>query len=216
MDEADAGSEHLLDVASHGALEGGPAAHDRAVVGIDPELVERLVIREALRHVSPGLGIPVPGGQDRGEPRPDRRVDVARQERVLPGVPALGRPLDHDRARLGVDQQHVRDRPGRQRAGQPQSFTFRQHPLALRQPLLLDPEARQGLLHDHVEAPAPDREDDVRDAASELCDLGARLRALHRQTVRGEEGEHGLLVEEVGQGQAMWISTSSATPPSIV
>ena len=81
---------------------------------------------------------------------------------------------------------------------------------------MLDPEARQGLLHDHVEAPAPDREDHVRDAASELRDLGARLRALHRQTVRGEEGEHGLLVEEFGQGQAMLISTSSATPPSIV
>src|SRR3981081_1120981 len=63
MNEAATRSKHPVHVASNRVGESGAPAHDRSVVGIDPQLIERLHIGKTCRDLRLARRFSMPGAQ---------------------------------------------------------------------------------------------------------------------------------------------------------
>ena len=220
--ETDACGEQLLGIGADGAGQARPAAHDRPVVGIDAQLVERLDVAEAPREVVVAQRGRLPGPQELAQPPGHRRVRFAGEQELFPVAPAVRSTRDRDGAGVLVDGEHLRGRPGDDLGGESKRIGLGQRALPFGEPLLGHPQPWQRLLDDDVQTGGVNREDDVRDAPLELRGLDggpgvdeAALLEPRADGFRRQQIQRAVTVSG-GRSQAMWISTSSATPPRIV
>src|SRR3979411_1992392 len=91
MNEAATSSNHPVHVASNRVGESGAPAHDRSVVGIDPQLIERLHIGKTCRDLRLARRFSMPGGQHASQSTSNRWLRFTRKKALFPVAPRLRR-----------------------------------------------------------------------------------------------------------------------------
>ena len=143
---------------------------DRAMKWIDAQLIEGLVIREALRDERVTKGRAVPLRQRLTEAGRDLSVHIAGEQKALPRHPARRRRFDRERAALTIDIEHRRHGVRSERPCQHEGICLADRALALCEPQILHAQPRQRLLQDDARRAAIGGKDHVRDASAQLAD----------------------------------------------
>ena len=138
VDETHASRSHPPHTCIHSRADCRQTMHDRAVVRLDSELIERLEIAERVCHVKIVGRCGVHRREQIAEARRDVWIDVPFEETLLPVLPALGCRSDRQCAGVVINVEDVRHRTGRKSAGEAKRLGFSDGSLAFCHPLVVD------------------------------------------------------------------------------